>query len=228
MIAVALARPSERALFIRRTYSHLAGAVGAFLVVEYALFQSGFAQAMARLAFSSGFAWLMILGGFSLLGWFARSLATNTSIETQYMGLGIYVVGEAIIFAPLILIGVAIGGSEVLATAGIITGCLFVGLSAIALTTRRDFFFLRGVLTVGGFVALGLIICSAIFGFSLGLLFSVIMVAFASAAILYDTSNIMHRYAVDQHVAASLQLFASVALLFWYVLQILIALNSRR
>jgi FtsH-binding integral membrane protein len=46
------------------------------------------------------------------------------------------------------------------------------------------------------------------------------MVAFAGAAILYDTSNILHRYRTDQHVAASLSLFASVALLFWYILSI--------
>jgi FtsH-binding integral membrane protein len=46
------------------------------------------------------------------------------------------------------------------------------------------------------------------------------MVAFAGAAILYETSNILHHYRPNQHVAASLSLFASVALLFWYVLRI--------
>ena len=57
-------------------------------------------------------------------------------------------------------------------------------------------------------MALGLIICSAIFGFQLGLFFSVLMVGFAMAAILYDTSQIMTQFSKDQYVAASLSLFA--------------------
>jgi uncharacterized protein len=87
---------------------------------------------------------------------------------------------------------------------------------------------LGGILKIAGFVALGLILCSIIFGFSLGLFFSFVMVVFASAAILYDTSKVMHHYAPHQYVAASLELFASVALLFWYVLRIVMALSSRR
>lgn len=47
-----------------------------------------------------------------------------------------------------------------------------------------------------------------------------IMVAFAAGCILYNTSNIIHHYETEQYVAASLGLFASVALRFWYVLRI--------
>jgi len=104
---------------------------------------------------------------------------------------------------------------------------LFGGLTAVALTTKTDFTFLGGILKIGGFVALGLIVCSVIFGFTLGLLFSVVMVVFASAAILYDTSKIMRHYSKEHYVAASLELFASVALLFWYVLQIVMSLSRR-
>jgi uncharacterized protein len=104
---------------------------------------------------------------------------------------------------------------------------MFGGLTAIAVITRKDFSFLGSILTMGGFIALGLIACSAIFGFSLGLFFSVVMVVFASAAILYDTSNVLHHYNTNQHVAASLELFASVALLFWYILRIVMSLSRR-
>jgi FtsH-binding integral membrane protein len=52
------------------------------------------------------------------------------------------------------------------------------------------------------------------------------MVVLASAAILYTTSNILRVYHPKQHVAASLTLFASVALLFWYILQILMSLGG--
>lgn len=228
MITVAQARPSERAVFIRKTYMHLAGAVGAFIVVEFLLFQLGIAEAITGLVASSQFAWLAILGGFALLGWFSRSLAAKAdSTQTQYMGLGLYVVGEALIFAPLLYIAAYFSDPTVIPTAAILTLLMFAGLTTIAFTTRTDFTFLGGVLKIAGFVALGLIICSILFGFTLGLFFSVIMVVFASAAILYDTSKIMHHYSTEHYVAASLELFASVALLFWYILRIVMALSRR-
>ncbi len=53
------------------------------------------------------------------------------------------------------------------------------------------------------------------------------MVIFASAYILYYTSNILQVYRTDQYVAAALALFASVALLFWYILRIFMAFSNR-
>jgi uncharacterized protein len=227
MVVAAQARPTERAGFIQRTYQHLAGAVGAFILVEYLLFQSGLAQAFSTAISGSRFGWLAILGGFSLLGWLSRSLAAKAdSVNLQYTGLGIYVVAQAIIFSPLIYIATLMSPT-VLPTAGILSLLMFAGLTAVTFITRKDFSFLGSILTIGGFIALGLIICSALFGFSLGLFFSVAMVIFASAAILYDTSNVLHHYSTNQHVAASLELFASVALLFWYILQLVMSLSRR-
>ncbi|MGB3612929.1 MAG: Bax inhibitor-1 family protein [Elainellaceae cyanobacterium] len=228
MVAIAQARPSERAQFIQKTYMHLAGAIGAFIAVEWLLFQTGIAAAMSNLIAGSGFGWLLILGAFSLLGWFSRSLAAKADqVGTQYAGLGIYVLAQAIIFAPLLYMAAYFSDPSVIPTAAILTLLMFAGLTAIAFTTKKDFTFLGGILKIGGFVALGLILCSVLFGFTLGLLFSVVMVAFAAAAILYDTSKVMHHYSTGQHVAASLELFASVALLFWYILRIVMSLSSR-
>ena len=95
-----------------------------------------------------------------------------------------------------------------------------ISLTAAVFITKRDYSFLSTALCVGGWVALGLIAASLIFGFSLGLLFSFGMVALASGYIIYYTSNVLHHYRTDQHVAAALALFAAVALLFWYILQI--------
>jgi FtsH-binding integral membrane protein len=53
------------------------------------------------------------------------------------------------------------------------------------------------------------------------------MVVLACGYIMYDTSNVIHHYRTNQHVAAALALFASVALLFWYVLQLLMSLQRR-
>ncbi|AFY94043.1 Bax inhibitor-1/YccA family protein [Chamaesiphon minutus] len=227
MYVVAQEQPRERAEFIRKTYAHLAGAVGAFIAIETFLVQSGIAETLAR-ALTGGMTWLAVLAGFSLLGWLSRGLANRAdSVSLQYLGLGIYVVAEALLFAPLIFIASRLSDPTVIPTAGILTALMFVGLTAVALTTGKDFTFLGGALKIGGFVALGLIICSVIFGFQLGLFFSVLMVGFAMAAILYDTSQIMTQFSKDQYVAAALSLFASVALLFWYVLRIVMSMSRR-
>ncbi len=220
MVLVAQARPSERAEFIRKTYLHLAGAVAAFMVVEFLLFQTGIAFAMTQFVMDSRLGWIGMLGGFMVLGYLSSSLTTKAGdINTQYMGLGLYVIGEAMIFAPLLTIASTMG-SGVIQAAAIATLFLFGGLTIVVFTTGQDFTFLGGAIKVAGMVALGLIVCSFIFGLNLGIFFSFAMVAFAAAAILYQTSQVMRRYPTDYYVAASLALFSSVMLLFWYILRI--------
>ena len=225
---VAEALPAERALFIRRTYTHLAGALAAFVGLEYLLLPSPLARMYMQFLASSRFSWLMILGGFMVAGWLSRSLIAGAKTRSmQYVGLGVYIVAEALIFIPLLYIAVYYSSRDVLPTAALITGGLFTGLSAYAITTRKDFSFLGGILTIGGFVAIGLIIAGTVFGFNLGLAFSGGMVLLAAGSILYDTSKIVRVYNTDDYVSASLQLFASVLLLFWYVLRIVMRLSRR-
>lgn len=224
---VAEAPAEQRVAFIRRTYQHLACAVLAFLALEWVFFQTGVAQRLTETLVGGRFSWLIVLGGFMAVSWIAERWAqSNTSQGMQYLGLGVYVVAEAIIFVPILYFASKIG-SNVIPTAGLITTLLFAGLTFTAFTTRADFSFLGGILKIGGFVALGVIVASIGFGFNLGLIFSAVMVLFASAAILYSTSNVLHRYQPSQHVAASLSLFASVALLFWYILRIVLSFTSR-
>jgi FtsH-binding integral membrane protein len=228
MDVVSREQPQVRAEFIKKTYTHLAGAVGVFILLETFLIQSGIAEILTTALSGSRFSWLAILAAFSLLGWLSRELAAKAdSVSLQYSGLGLYVTIEAILFAPLIFIANTLYDPTIVPTAGIITTLMFAGLTAVAFTTGKDFTFLGGALKIGGCVAIGMIICSAIFGFTLGLFFSVAMVGLAMAAILYDTSKIMHHYSKHQYVAASLELFASVALLFWYVIRILMSLSRR-
>lgn len=225
---VAQALPAERALFIRRTYTHLAGALAAFVGLEYLLLPSPLAKMYMRFLSTSQYSWLMILGGFMAAGWLARSMIAKARTRSmQYAGLGVYVVAEALVFIPLLYISVYYSSKDVLPTAALITGGLFTGLSAYAITTRKDFSFLGGILTIGGFVAIGLIVAGTIFGFNLGLVFSGAMVLLAAGAILYDTSKIVRVYNTEDYVGASLQLFASVLLLFWYVLRIVMRLSRR-
>ncbi len=145
----------------------------------------------------------------------------STSSTKAYMGLGLYVVAEALIFVPLMSAVVRFGGgSDAILKAGWMTAIVFFGLTAAVMFSKKDFSFLRGILTVAGFASLGLIVTSILLGFSLGTLYAAGMVVFAAGAILYETSNIMNHYRPGQHVAASLALFSSVALLFFYVLRI--------
>jgi hypothetical protein len=223
---VAYTGANVRADFIRRTYNHLAVAVLGFIAVEAFLLQWSGAEVLVR-SMLRGYSWLLVLAAFMGVSWLAEKWArSDASPQMQYLGLGLYVVAEAVIFLPLLYIAAHFSSGDVIPAAGILTALLFAGLTLTAFTTRKDFSFLSGVLSIGGFVALGVIVASMLLGFSLGVFFAGIMVAYAAGAILYNTSNIMHHYRTDQHVAAALALFASVALLFWYVLQVLMSLSA--
>ena len=210
-----------RARFITRTYNHLLGAIVGFTLFEWILFSTGTAESIARSLL--GVNWLLVLGGFMLVSWAAsRAAMSSTSRSTQYAALAGFVVAEGIIFVPLLYIAneVAPGAIQ---SAALVTLLGFGGLTAVAMRTRKDFSFLGGMLRWGFVVALVAIVGGVVFGFELGTWFSVAMVGFAGAAILYDTSNVLHHFPEDRYVAASLQLFASVALMFWYVLQLFIS-----
>lgn len=228
---VVAAQPVDvRATFIRKTYGHLSAAIAAFVAIEFLLFQiPGIDQKVFGLLAQSPYMWLVVLGAFMVVSYVAdRWARSSTSLGMQYAGLGLYVLAEALIFLPLLLFAArAINQPQLIGQAAIITLALFGGLTLVAFTTRKDFSFLGGILKVGFLVALGLIVASVIFGgFDLGLWFSAAMVLLAGVSILYTTSNIIHHYGTTQYVAAALGLFASVALLFWYVLRILIAFSS--
>lgn len=221
--SAASASVESRSSFLVRTYLHLFGAIVAFVGIEFALFASGIAHRIAETVLGSGMSWLLVLGLFIAVSWVADRWARSaTSSGMQYAGLGFFVVAEAILFCPLLFVAAYYASPDVIPNAAITTLVLFGSLTGIVFLTRRDFSFLRGVLFVGAIAAFGLIAAGAIFGFTLGVIFSWAMLALAAGYVLYDTSNVLHHYRTDQHVAASLALFASVALMFWYVLRILL------
>jgi FtsH-binding integral membrane protein len=211
----------QRARFIVRTYNHLFLAIIAFAAIEFALFASGLAPVIALAL--AGPSWLIVLGGFMVVSWLASHVAHRAqSLAAQYAALAGFVVAEAIIFVPLLFIANQFAPGAI-QSAGIVTMLGFAALTGIAFWTRKDFSFLGGILKWAGICALVLIVAGVLFGFTLGVFFSVGMIAFAGAAILYDTSNVIHHFPEDRYVAASLELFASVALMFWYVLRLFIA-----
>jgi len=228
--AVAAALPvarmgaEARSTFLIRTYLHLYAAIVAFTLIEAFLFVTGLARVIALGMLSVS--WLVVLGGFVIVSWIASHVARRTtSLPAQYAALAAYVVAEAIVFVPLLLIAEFYAPGAI-ASSALITLVGFGLLTGMVFWTRQDLSFLGSLLRWAFAVALMLIVAATLFGFQLGTFFSVAMVGLAGAAILHDTSNVLHHYPEDRYVAATLELFASVALMFWYVLRLFLA--SRR
>lgn len=221
----ATAPASERASFIKRTYLHVAGAMGIFVALEAVLLSTGMAEQIIRDVFlANRAAWLVLMvvfiGGSFAAQYMARARA---SVGSQYAGLALYVLLYTILFLPILSIATLpqYGGNVKLPLqAGLVTLMVFGGLTIGVFMSGKDFSFLGPILWVCSFLALGLIVAAVLFGFNLGLVFSGAMVALFAAYIIYDTSNIIHRYQTNEHVAASMALFGSAAMLFYYILRI--------
>jgi FtsH-binding integral membrane protein len=218
----AMAAADERASFITKTYLHLAGAIAVFAGLCTLMLTSGISENLVGLLEGSRFGWLLMLGAFMVVSMVASNWARSAvSPATQYAGLGLYVVAESIIFAPLLYIANAMDPTgSVIQSAALTTLVLFGGMTLAVFVTRKDFSFMRTFLVFGSFAAFGFILMAILFHFAIGAVFLYAMIALACGYILYDTSNVLHHYRIGQHVAASLALFASVALLFWYILQL--------
>ena len=213
-----------RVEFYKKTYAHVAGGVLLFIIFEYLLLQSDVVVDF-MLSMTQGYKWLLLLGGFMLVTNYAESMALKTADKNmQYLAYTLYIFAEAIIFVPMLYIVIYYTGNpSLLQQAIIVTLGLFIGISSVVFITKKDFSFLKTGLTVGFFIALGLIVAGVLFGFNLGLWFSVGMCVLAGGSILYQTSNLVHKYGTEDYIPAALGLFASLMLLFWYVLQIFLS-----
>lgn len=218
---VAEAPAQVRATFIRKTYIHLFFAVLVFVLLETLMQMTPAAAMMSNWIFGAGNLGLIVfMLMFIAVSWIADSWARSAvSIGMQYAGLGLYIVAEVVIFAPMLLYANSFH-EGVIQQAAIYTMVLFGGLTAVVFLTGKDFSFLGGILGVGMIAAVGYLVMAMIFGFTIPLLFTCLMIVLACGYILYETSRVLHTYNTKQHVAAALALFAAVALLFWYILQL--------
>jgi FtsH-binding integral membrane protein len=226
---------SDRVRFIRLTYLHLLGAILAFAGLEYLLMTNPFllrtvSVPFVTFALGGRWNWGVVLAVFMGVSWVADYWASHsTSRALQYAGLVFYVIAEAVIFVPLLAI-VAVRTYEILARGGhdpniirdsaFVTLAIFGALTASVFLTKKDFSFIRSGLMMASAAAMMLIVLSLVFGFNLGIVFSIAMVLLAAGYILYQTSQVLAHYDPNQYVAASLALFSSVALMFWYVIRI--------
>lgn len=209
----------ERGVFYKKTYLHVAFAVLLFIGIEYVLLQIE-PLVDVMLSLTQGYLWLLLLGGFWLATNFATKLSFKLDKTSQYLGLILFVIAEAIIFVPLLYIAITYSHPSVIKQAGAMSLFLFIALSAVAMFSRKDFSFLRSIISVGVIIAIGLVIVGSIFGFNLGLWFSVGMILLSAGSILYQTSELKYQYQQDQYVGAAVGLFSSLMMLFWYILRI--------
>jgi FtsH-binding integral membrane protein len=164
--------------------------------------------------------------GFMAVTWVASSWAHNApSIGLQYAGLALSVAAHAVLFTLLLSIAEPRfpGISQ---QAGLMTIAVFAVLSAVVWYTGANFNFLGPILWAGGIAALAAIVLNIFMPGSLGPWFSGAMIVLASGYILYDTSRIMREYPTTAYVGASLELFGAVAMLFWYIVRLLMQLKD--
>lgn len=221
----ATAPVSERVAFIRRTYLHLAGAALAFVGLSTALIASGLAEQILRSVFMANrMAWIGTMVLFIAGSFAAQYMArARSSVGLQYAGLTLYVLLYTLLFVPILTIAASpnfLNKPQLPLQAGVVTLAVFAGLTIAVFASKKDFSFLGPILWVASLAALGFILAAVLFGFNLGLVFCALMVALFAAYIIYDTSNIIHNYATNEHVAASMALFGSIAMLFYYILML--------
>jgi len=215
---VGLQEPQVRADFMRRVYTRLVAGVAAFVLIEAYLFTSGLAVAITEFMFSTS--WLLILGGFMVVSWLANSVALRAATPaSQWGGYLLLVAANALIFAPMLVIAeLQVPGTVAQAGQYAVGG--FVVLSVIAHRSSRDFTWLGASLRWFGILALAGIALAVLTGFQLGTWFSLAMIGFAGAAILYETQVILRETPPGRETVAAMALFSSLALLFWYVLRL--------
>lgn len=224
---VAAASPATRADFYRKTYLLVAASCAIFgLLLAGILSVPAIVNPLTHLFFGNGgIGWLLVLGGFWLISMFANRLAFGgVSAGAQLAGLGIYIVAETLLFAPMLNILMLQFGSatlsEIVAPAAVSTLLLAGGLTATVFMTKTDFSFLRAFVSVGFFVALGVIVMTLLFGTGLGIWMIAALTAFIAVVILYQTWMVKTQFRPDQHVGAALIIFSGVATLFWYLIML--------
>ena len=202
-----------------RVYTRLVAGVALFVLLEAYLFTSGLAVAITQFVFSTS--WLLILGGFMIVSWLANSVALRaTSPASQWGGFALLVAANALIFAPMLVIAeLQVPGTVAAAGQYAVGG--FIILSVIAHRSARDFTWLGATLRWFGVLALVAIVLSVVTGATLGTWFSLAMIGFAGAAILFETQVILRETPPGRETVAAMALFSSLALLFWYVLRLL-------
>jgi len=183
---------------------------------------------------------ILLMGVMFLLLRLTATAGTGISL----LGLGLFGVLEGFLTAPLVYIGLARGNEEamlalsqgaidtstltlgtgVVTQAFVLTCAVFGGLTVYALTTKRDFLWMRGALWMGFFALMAIVVLS-FFGIGENLVsgwgFSAAFVLLMGGFVLYDTQNIMKRYPEHMAAAAAATLLIDFIIMFKHILMLL-------
>lgn len=222
------AAADERATFLKKVYSLLLVGIVLFAGTLWACAEVQPVQDACKalwnmIAGAGRWGWLVYMGIF-----FGAQFLVHAFAEKKPINLVLYLAWSvlmAFLIAPLVLV-VGMTNPVVLTQASLLTAIIFVGLTAVVFFTGKDFSFLRGILGVSMFALIGVAIAGAIFGFTVGLWFSVAAVVLFAGYIVYDTSNILHHYTTNMAVTGAIVLFTDIVLLFKHLLIILSSLNN--
>ncbi|MFQ5843917.1 MAG: Bax inhibitor-1 family protein [Planctomycetota bacterium] len=197
---------NERLGFLRRTY-------GALLVQLCLTGAATSVVVKANLVTPSTWPIVLIGGLIGILFVVPRLIQPSASKATQWMGAGLVIGFFGFSLAPLVLVA----PPGVLLQAFILTAAAFTGLTLYVVTTRKDFSAWGGALWMIFLVLFGIGVLAMFGGFALGNWYSIAIVLLFSGFILYDTSNILHRFPVNAHMAASVTLLIDFVILFKYI-----------
>jgi len=231
--AVATLGVSDRVAFLRKTYGLLGVSLIVWAAATAAFFRYGTETSFkfSRWALNGQLNWLAVIGLLMVSGMAAQWLArSEKSRGVQLLGLGLEIGAWTFLMQPLLWILFlkfkVEGAQAILGQGTVATLVIFTGMTATVFITKKDFSFLRGVITVGMFAAMGIIVASMLFGFSLGLVFTGAVSALLSLKILSGPRPPMNYFPPTHYVSAALMLFGTVATLFWNIIVFLMRLRQ--
>lgn len=171
-----------------------------------------------------GAAMILMLVGFGLLFVVHKTADSSKGIIAIFAFTG--VMGASI--GPMLNYYLAMpNGPEMVMQAMGGTAIVFFGLSAYALTTRKDFSFMGGFLMVGLLVAVVAMVANIFLNIpALSLTISAAVVMIMSGLILFDTSRIINGGETN-YIRATVSLYLNIYNLFIHLLRLLSALNGR-
>jgi modulator of FtsH protease len=181
------------------------------------LFSAATAVAGVMMNVSQGLALGATIGAIAML-WFVLPRTANSATGipvifgiTGLLGLGL---------GPVLNFYLAVNPSIVMTAMGG-TGAIFLGLSAYALTTRKDFSFLAGFLMVGMFVVIGAMLANLFLNIpAMALALDVGIIMIMSGFILFQTSTLVNGGETN-YIMATASLFLSILNLFQALLHLL-------
>ncbi|MFT7580372.1 MAG: modulator of FtsH protease [Myxococcota bacterium] len=219
---------AERLAFIRKVYGWMFAGIAMTVIGTALSVKMGWAQS---LAFSGIFVHILLM-----VAWIGSAYMVQKVRHVQtwnvvaFAGYALFtgfVISDIVFVAMLVATNNGAAAGTYVIQAMVLTLIAFGSLSAYAFFTKRDFSFLRGMLTVGLIVMLVAIVASFFIQSSaLHLIISIFGVLLFAGYTLYDTQKVLRTYPDGEHVAGAMTLFLDFVLMFVYILNLILSLAS--